>query len=313
MSRNRVCVVLAGVAILAASVSRVSADGAKGTGVVKGKVVFDGAAPGPKALPSMNADKVCAAAHKKPQPDQATIIYKDEGNAIPYAFVYMKEGVKDKYDAPATPAVIDQVGCIYHPHVFGMIVGQTLNIVNSDDTAHNVHALPKKNTEFNLAQPTKGTIKREAKDTFNKPEQPIKFKCDVHGWMSAWCHVMTHPFFDVTKDHLDFPGKNAAGDEVKENKAKWGTFEIKDLPAGDYTVEAWHETFGSAQVKVTVKDGETQEIEIKMTGKKAEGPTTPERVVILASDTGGTGKKACCAKEAPCEKDAKPVAKVAGK
>jgi len=311
MSRKSVFVAVAAMAVLVASVSRVSADGAKGTAVVKGKVTFDGTPPAMKALPAMNADKVCATANPKSSPDQATIVYAKDGNTIPYAFVYMKEGVKDKYDAPKDSAVINQKGCIYHPHVFGMIAGQQLEIKSEDPTAHNIHALPKKNTEFNLAQPNVGTIKREGKDTFNKPEMAIKFKCDVHGWMSSWCHVMSHPFFDVTKDHLDFPGKNDKGEENKDNKAKWGTFEIKDLPAGDYTIEAWHETFGTAQMKVSVKDGETKEVEIKMTGKKAEGPSSPERVILASEVTGG--KKACCAKEAACDKDAKSVTKVAGK
>lgn len=300
MSRKSVCVALTAMAFVAATVSQASADGARGTAVVKGKVIFDGDPPKPKALPPMNADKVCAAAHAKPQPDQATIVYTKQGNAIPYAFVYMKEGVKDKYDPPATPAVINQKGCIYEPHVFGMIAGQGLDIKSEDPTAHNVHALPRKNAEFNQAQPKAGTIERRGNDTFTKPESPIKFKCDVHGWMSAWCHVMTHPFFDVTKDHIE-----------NTDEAKRGTFEIKELPAGDYTIEAWHETFGTVQMKVSVKDGETKEVEIKMTGKKAEGPANPEKV-ILASEVNG-GKKSCCAKEAPCEKDAGKVVKVVGK
>lgn len=310
MSRKSLSVLVAGLAVLAVSVNSVSAQGAKGTGVVKGKVIFDGAPPAMKALPPMNADKVCVQANPKSPPDQATIIYKDQGNAIPYVFVYVKEGVKDKYDAPADAAVINQKGCVYHPHVFGMVVGQTLEIKSEDPTAHNIHSLPKKNTEFNLAQPNVGTIKREGKETFNKPEMAIKFKCDVHGWMSAWCHVMTHPFFDTTKDHYEFPG--AGGDA---NKAKWGTFEIKNLPAGEYTLEGWHETFGTVQAKVTVKDGETQEVEMKMTGKKAEGPANPSRVILASEVTGGEkseAKKACCASKQPCEKGAKAVKVVKG-
>lgn len=300
MSRKSLSVFAAGLAVLAFSVKSVNADGAKGTGVVKGKVVFDGDPPKTKGLPPMNADKVCADANKeKPPADQATIVYTKQGNAIPYVFVYMKEGVKDKYDAPKEPVVIDQKGCIYHPHVFGMIAGQAIEIKSSDKTAHNIHSLPKKNPEFNLAQPQPGTIKREGKETFTKPEMAVKFKCDVHGWMSSWCHVMTHPFFDVTKDHIE-----------NTDEAKRGTFEIKDLPAGDYTIEAWHETFGTVQMKVSVKDGETQEVEIKMTGKKAEGPANPERV-ILASEISGGEKKSCCSSKEPCSKDAKASVKVA--
>ena len=278
---------LAGLMAAALTSGRALADNEKGTATIKGKVVFDGTPPAAKALPAMKADPVCDKAQGgKTQPDQATIVYTKQGNAIPYAFVYVKEGIKGKYDAPKEAVVIDQKGCIYHPHVFGMIAGQAMSIKSSDPTAHNIHSLPKKNTEFNLAQPNIGVIERTDKNTFNKPELGIKFKCDVHGWMSAWCHVMTHPFFDVTKDHID----NA-------DEAKRGTFEIKNLPAGDYTIEAWHETFGTVQMKVSVKDGESKEVEIKMTGKKAEGPATPEKV-ILASEVSKDGKPACCAKDA---------------
>jgi len=297
MNGTRHSSLIGGLIVLALAAQAASAGGAKGTAAVRGKVVFDGTPPQIKKLPPMNSTPACAAMNPTLPADQATIVYKDQGNAIPYVFVYVKEGIKDKYEPPAEPIVLDQKGCIYHPHVIGMVAGQQLNIKNSDKTTHNVHSLPSKNEPFNLAQPQPGVIKREGKETFNKPESPIKIKCDVHGWMSAWCHVMSHPFFDVSKDHTDFPGKDKKGAELKENKAKWGTFEIKDLPAGDYTIEAWHETFGKVQQKVSVKDGETKEVEIKMTGKKAEGPATPERV-ILASDVRGDekadAKKGCC-------------------
>jgi plastocyanin len=163
---------------------------------------------------------------------------------------------------PAEAVTLDQNGCIYRPHVFGMIAGQQLNIKSSDETAHNIHALPKKNTEFNISQPKPSTMERKGKDTFTKPESPVKIKCDVHGWMSAWVHVMEHPFFDTTKDHYEFPGKDDPA-----NKDKWGTFEIKNLPAGDYEIEAWHETYGKSTQKVSVKDGETKEITFEIKKK----------------------------------------------
>lgn len=235
------------------------ADNEKGTAVIKGKVTFDGTPSPTQQLPAMTGDAYCAQQNPKPLPDQSTIVYTKEGNAIPYVFVYAKEGpvTKNKYDVPSEPVVIDQKGCVYHPHVFGMIAGQQMNIKSSDATNHNIHSLPKKNTEFNIGQPQPGVIERKGKDTFNKPETAIKFKCDVHSWMTAWCFVMTHPFFSVTKDH----------NEAKSATER-GTFEIKDLPAGEYTLEAWHEKFGAVTQKVTVKDGETKEIEFKMGPKK---------------------------------------------
>lgn len=230
------------------------ADGAKGTAVIKGKVTFDGTPPATKPLPAMTSDPVCAKAHPAQVPDQGTIVYSKDGNTVPYVFVYVKSGLKDKYDPPAEKITIDQQGCTYHPHVQGMVAGQTIDIKNSDPTNHNIHSLAKKNPQFNFAQPNQGMVKNlSGGDTFTKPEIMVKVKCDVHAWMSAYIGVCSHPFFDTTKSH-----ENDGGD-----KSKRGTFEIKNLPAGEYELEAWHETFGTMTQKVTVKDGETKEIEFK--------------------------------------------------
>jgi len=243
--------------LLAASLGAGSAlaDNEKGTAVIKGRVVFDGDPGKPRALPAMTADAVCAKAHTKALPDQGTIVYTKDGNAIPYVFVYVKNGIKGKYDPPAEPIVLDQQGCIYHPHVQGMVAGQAIDIKNSDPTNHNIHSLPKKNTSFNFAQPNQGMVRKlVGKDTFNKPEIMIKVKCDVHAWMSSYIGVCAHPFFDVTKSH----------DDHKAEGAQKGSFEIRNLPAGDYELEFWHENFGTVTQKVSVKDGETRELTVKM-------------------------------------------------
>lgn len=250
-----------------------AADGPKGTAVVKGKVVFDGE-PGKTGVISVNKDEYCKkqhAAKKQKVPDQGTIVYSKQGNAIPYTFVYIKN-IKDRYDPPKQAALIDQVGCVYKPHVFGMVAGQELHIKSSDPTAHNIHALPKKNSEFNISQPTMGTLERKGAQTFTRPEMAIKIKCDVHPWMNAWCHVMAHPFFDVTISHEN-DGKD---------KSKRGTFEIGQLPAGDYEVVAWHEKFGSVSQKVKVGDGETKEIELKLS-KKTASMAKPSRTVLVSA------------------------------
>lgn len=262
-----------GVAVALTTV-RAQADNEKGTAVIKGKVVFEGDAPKTKPLPPMNADPVCAKANPKQLPDQGTIVYAKQGNAIPYAFVYVKGGLKGKYDPPKDPVVLDQKGCTYQPHVFGMVAGQPLEIRNSDPTNHNIHSQPKKNTEFNFAQASAGMVKKlEGKETFTKPEIMIKIKCDVHAWMSSYCGVVANPFFAVTKSHED-----------TQTESERGTFEIKELPAGDYELEAWHENFGSTTVKVSVKDGETKEVEIKLSGKRGEAPASREVILSSAAD-----------------------------
>ena len=121
----------------------------------------------------------------------------------------MKSGINGTYPPAATAAVIDQKGCTYHPHVFGVVAGQNIDILNSDPTLHNIHSLPEKNEAFNLGMPVQG-MKYTKK--FDKPEVMVQIKCDVHGWMSAYCGVVSHPFFAVT--------------------AADGTYAIKNLPRG---------------------------------------------------------------------------------
>ncbi|MBI1977773.1 MAG: hypothetical protein HYS55_03375 [Candidatus Omnitrophica bacterium] len=197
---------------------------------ITGKVNFTGQAPAPEQI-SMNADPTCASLHSEPVYAQTVLTNPNE--TLQNVFVYVKEGLDGKtFETPSTPVTIDQKGCTYHPHVFGIQVGQTLEIMNSDATLHNIHSLAEKNKPFNLGMPIQG-MKLTKK--FENPEIMVKMKCDVHPWMSAFIGVLPHPFFSVT------------GTE--------GTFEIKDLPAGEYTIEAWHEKYGVQTQKITVGEG----------------------------------------------------------
>lgn len=202
------------------------AAGATGAASINGKIVFEGAVPAAEKF-KMSADAFCARSHPGDLSREDIAIGKDKGLAN--VFVYVKSGINGTYPPPAAAAIIDQKGCTYHPHVFGMVVGQSLEILNSDDTLHNIHSFAEKNEAFNLGMPVKG-MKYTKK--FDKPEVMIRIKCDVHGWMSAYCGVLAHPFFAVT--------------------AADGTYTIKDLPAGTYTIEAWHEKLGTQTQQVTV-------------------------------------------------------------
>jgi plastocyanin len=188
-------------------------------------VKLEGTPPEARAI-KMSSDPLCM-----PEgPTVSEVVVVGPGNGLQNVFVYVKDGLGNRtFTAPSTPVELAQKGCTYVPHVFGAQVGQPVKIVNSDPTLHNVHAVPKDNTEFNFGQPLKGM---ETTRMFDKPEIMVRFKCDVHGWMQAWGGIVAHPFFAVTKPD--------------------GSFEIKGLPAGTFTIETWHEQFGMQTQTVTV-------------------------------------------------------------
>ena len=210
----------------AAGAAKDGAAGATGAASITGKIVFEGAAPAAEEF-KMSADAFCAKSHPGDVSREDIVIGEDKGLAN--VFVYVKSGINGTYPPPIAAATLDQKGCTYQPHVFGVVAGQSIELLNSDDTLHNIHSLPEKNEAFNLGMPVKG-MKYTKK--FDKPEVMIRIKCDVHSWMSAYCGVLPHPFFAVT--------------------AADGTYTIKDLPAGTYTIEAWHEKFGTQTQQVTV-------------------------------------------------------------
>jgi hypothetical protein len=202
-------------------------------GEVNGVVAFEGTAPKNEPI-KMNADPVCVKANTTPQ-EQETYVVTD--GKLANVFVYVKDGLSAySFDTPTAVVTIDQKNCRYHPHVFGVMVNQPLEILNSDPTLHNIHALPKGNAEFNNGQPIQG-MKTEHK--FTAKEVMVPFKCDVHGWMNAYVGVLEHPYFQVT--------------------SKDGKFTLKGLPPGTYTIEAWHEKLGTQEVKVTLGAKETKD------------------------------------------------------
>jgi plastocyanin len=202
-------------------------------GEISGVVSFDGVAPKNEPI-KMNADPVCVKENPTPQTQET---YEVDNGKLANVFVYVKDGLGNySFDPPTGSVTIDQMGCRYHPHVFGIRVGQTLEIKNSDPTLHNIHALPMGNKEFNTGQPIQGMI---TKHTFDAKEVMVPFKCDVHGWMNAYVGVLDHPYFAVTGPD--------------------GKFSLKGLPPGTYTIEAWHEKAGTQTAQVTLGAKETKE------------------------------------------------------
>jgi len=214
----------------------VSADAATVAGVVK----LEGVAPKMPTI-QMSADSYCQSQHATPQSDEEVIV--GAGGELANVIVFVK-AVPGNYPPPATPAVLDQHGCMYHPHVSAVQVNQPVEIKNSDSTLHNVHAMPTVNSQFNVGQPVQGMVSTKK---FDKAEiTPFKIKCDVHGWMKSYMVVLPHPFHSVS--------------------AMDGTFSIANLPPGNYTLVAWHEKYGTQEQQITVGPKEQKQVTFTFKG-----------------------------------------------
>ena len=216
---------------------------AQGGGTISGKVKFTGAKP---VMPKidMTEEPKCKAKYTAAPPTDEAVIVNANGT-LADVFVYVKSGFPASYTAPAPagPVTLDQDGCRYHPHVLGIQVGQALAIKNSDGILHNIKAKAKANRPFNISQPSVMTSSK----TFDKPEVMVALECNVHGWMHAWLGVLPHPFFGVS-------GAD-------------GSFTLKGLPPGTYTIEAWHEKYGAQTATVTVAGSETKTADFNFAGK----------------------------------------------
>lgn len=198
-------------------------------GTITGKIMLDGDAP-PADTVQMAADPNCARMHDSPV--MTEFVITDMEGGLQNAFVYIKGGLEGmSFAAPTERVTLNQEGCVYVPHVLGIRVGQELEILNSDETLHNIHATPNANQEFNIGQPVKGmsTVR-----TFDQAEIMVPFKCDVHRWMNSYAGVLDHPYFSVS--------------------AADGSYTIGNVPPGDYTVGVWHERLGEMEMAVTVAD-----------------------------------------------------------
>lgn len=209
---------------------------------VKGMAKFEGTAPKPANL-NMAADPVCAKAHAS-SPAIAEDLLTDGHGGLKNVIVYVSEGLGTAtFTPPNEPAVLEQTGCQYKPHVFALMTGQKIKVLNNDATTHNIHPIPSVNRGWNESQPPGVPIE----ESFARVEIAIPVKCNIHPWMKGYIAVFNHPYFAVT-------GEN-------------GDFDLKDLPPGSYTLQAWHEKLGTTSQKVTVGAGETKTVEFMFGAK----------------------------------------------
>jgi plastocyanin len=202
-----------------------------------GAVAFTGKKP-PAEVIDMSAVPACERAHaRSPQTTEDVIV--NPNGTLKNVFVWVKEGLAStNWVMPTAPVTLDQKGCMYQPHVLGIMTGQTLEITNSDPTNHNIHVEPRDGAEWNRSQMTGSD---SITHIFPTPQVMLPVKCKIHPWMSAYLGVSPHPFFAVTGDR--------------------GTFTIKGLPPGNYILEAWQEKYGPREQSVAVNARESKTVD----------------------------------------------------
>jgi plastocyanin len=198
---------------------------------ISGTVKFDGTAPKPSKI-DMSQDPACKGGN------EAENVVVNNGD-LANVFVYVKDGLGTRtFDVPTTPVVLDQSGCKYHPHVLGVMAGQTIQIKNDDQTTHNIHPTPQNNREWNESQPPSSPALEK---NFAREEIMLPVKCNQHPWMKMYINVVKSPFYAVTD--------------------KDGKYTITGLPPGDYTIAFVQEKLGEQDQKVIVAAKESKTVD----------------------------------------------------
>jgi plastocyanin len=195
----------------------------KDGGTISGVVLFKGAKPEVKPVADITGNAFCKEHHKAGPPPKDTFVFGKNGDkdTVQNVLVYVSKDIPEdkEFEPTKTPVLLDQVGCVYTPHVVAVMVGQTLKVRNSDATLHNVMSTPRENPPFNFGQSVAG----QTNDLmFKAPEMKLNTKCFMHPWMSAYVHVLSHPYFAMTRSD--------------------GSFKIQGLPPGEYELSVLHES-----------------------------------------------------------------------
>jgi hypothetical protein len=215
-------------------------------GHASGMVTFSGSAPAMAEI-DLSQESVCSAKHSATPTEELVVVGADGGLAN--VFVYVKEGLESlDFPTPNDPAVLDQDGCVYSPHVLGVQAGQDFTLRNSDGILHNINASPSENRPFNVSQPAVMDTQR----SFAAAEVMVPVRCDVHSWMTSYIGVVDHPYFTVSGPD--------------------GSVSLDGLPPGDYVIEAWHEMYGTMTQSITIATGATAEFSFEFNSDMAGGP-----------------------------------------
>jgi hypothetical protein len=215
-------------------------------GSITGTVTLDGSPPVSRPI-DMSASPACAQAN--PGPVFSPTVVTGANGALANVVVYVKDGLGHyRFDTPPETAVLEQKNCMYLPHVVALMTNQRFEIQNNDPTMHNVHPLPKQNRQWSNSQPAGSA---PLKQTFANPEFAMPVLCNVHPWMRAMVFVFDHPYFAVT--------------------STTGRFELKNLPAGTYTIEAWQETYRAQDQTVTIGAKESKAVTFTFKSSDSSG------------------------------------------
>jgi plastocyanin len=209
---------------------------------ITGTITLKGTPPKEKDITPLKEDATCGKLHS----DMPTTHFYVVGPKGELGDVVVSvQGISGKSTGASAPAaVLDQKGCEYIPSIFAVQTGQKIIVRNSDPVLHNVHDVPAEgsgNKEFNQAQVPNGP---DLTFSFDKPDNFLKFQCDVHKWMFAWVSVFDHPYFAVS--------------------AKDGTFKIANVPPGKYKIQAAHRKAGMVTQEVEVKEGEPAKVDFTL-------------------------------------------------
>ena len=231
-------------------------------GTITGHVRLMSPAP-PNPIVRMGADPQCSRAAGGKRVTQDIVLRSADGG-LANAFVNL-QGSFPATPVPTQSVVLDQRGCVFTPRVVGARVGQTIEVRNSDMTAHNVHSMSTKGNAFNTSQPLLGMVN---KFPLKAEDVVMRVKCDIHSWMLAWVGAVPHPYFAVS-------GAD-------------GSFAIQRVPAGRHTIQVWHEAYGVLKMTVDVKAGQTATVDFSYTGKEKPSLAGVRDLVIPANVTAVT-------------------------